>query len=539
MKRRNFLQTSAISSLLTTFGLSSCSPENKGGDEHNQQHNDPFPLEEYTVRQLQEAMNDGRHTARSIAELYLKRIGEVDKNGLNSVIEVNPEALKIADLLDDERASGRTRGPLHGIPIMIKDNIDTGDQMMTTAGSLALVGPPAPQDAFIVKKLREAGAVLLGKTNLSEWANFRSERSSSGWSGRGRQTRNPFALDRNPCGSSSGSGAAVSANLCAITIGTETNGSIVCPSAANGVVGIKPTVGLWSRSGIIPISHTQDTAGPMGRTVADAAALLGPLTGIDGSDPRTEESESKSHMDYQQFLDKNGLQGKRIGVWRKVMGFHEKVDRIMEEALDFMKSSGAEIIDPVEITGAKQTGRSGYDLLLYEFKHGINQYLSQNRPDAKVKTLQDIIDFNEANRDQSMPYFEQEILLLSQDKDDLESSDYQETLEKVLRLSRAEGIDKTLKEHNLDAIVAPNGGPAWPIDVINGDHHVGGSSSPAARAGYPNITVPAGYVSGLPVGISLFSTAWQEPKLIAMAYSFEQARGPRKVPQLLPTLNLP
>ncbi len=538
MKRRNFLQTSALGSIIGTLGFTSCSADPVGSADQEQSKDEPFPLEEYTVSQLQAAMNDGTYTARSIAELYLMRIDEIDKNGLNSVIEVNPEALKIADELDDERASGTTRGPLHGIPVMIKDNIDTGDQMMTTAGSLALAGPPAPKDAFIVKKLREAGAVLLGKTNLSEWANFRSERSSSGWSGRGRQTRNPYALDRNPCGSSSGSGAAVSANLCAITIGTETDGSIVCPSSANGIVGIKPTVGLWSRTGIIPISHTQDTAGPMGRTVADAVALLGPLTGIDPSDQRTKDSNGPSYPDYRQYLDKNGLQGKRIGVWREAMGFHEKVDRIMEEAFEIMKSSGAEIIDPVDITGDQQTGRSGYDLLLYEFKHGINQYLSA-RTDVKVKSLQDIIDFNEAHRDQSMPYFEQEILLLSQEKKDLDSSGYREVLEKVLRLSRGEGIDKTLQEYSLDAIVAPTGGPAWPIDVINGDHFGGGSSAPAAGAGYPNITIPAGYVSGLPVGISIFSTAWKEPQLIAMAYSFEQARGPRKIPQLLATLYLP
>jgi amidase len=538
MKRRNFLQTSALSSLLTTFGLTSCTSDSDTIHEQETVDGMAFPLEEYTVNQLQAAMNDGTHTARSIAELYLKRIGEVDKNGLNSVIEVNPEALKIADVLDDERASGTTRGPLHGIPVMIKDNIDTGDQMMTTAGSLALMGAPAPKDAFIVKKLREAGAVLLGKTNLSEWANFRSERSSSGWSGRGRQTRNPFALDRNPCGSSSGSGAAVSANLCAITIGTETDGSIVCPSSANGIVGIKPTVGLWSRTGIVPISHTQDTAGPMGRTVADVAALLGPLTGIDPSDQRSKDSKGRSYPDYRQYLNKHGLHGKRIGVWRKAMGFHEKVDQIIEEAIETMKESGAEIIDSVDITGDQQTGRSGYDLLLYEFKHGINQYLSA-RTDVKVKSLQDIIDFNEAHRDQSMPYFEQEILLLSQEKKDLDSSGYREVLEKVLRLSRGEGIDKTLQEYSLDAIVAPTGGPAWPIDVINGDHFGGGSSAPAAGAGYPNITIPAGYVSGLPVGISIFSTAWKEPQLIAMAYSFEQARGPRKIPQLLATLYLP
>ncbi len=539
MKRRNFLQYGALGTFLSSLGFTSCTPQDHDTPTSDQPEQAPFALEEQTVAQLQQAMVDGTYSARQIAELYLQRIEEVDKDGLNSVIEVNPDALQIADELDKERAEGSTRGPLHGIPIMIKDNIDTGDNMMTTAGSLALKGSKASQDAFIVSKLREAGAVLLGKTNLSEWANFRSERSSSGWSGRGRQTRNPYALDRNPCGSSSGSGAAVSANLCAITIGTETNGSIVCPSSANGIVGIKPTVGLWSRSGIIPISHTQDTAGPMARTVADAVTLLGPLTGVDENDPRTGESEQHMQQDYSSFLDANGLQGKRVGVMRSAFGFHEKVDQVMESAIEIMKSAGAEIVDPVEIKTNREYGRSGYDVLLYEFKDGLNKYLAGLGPDAPVKNLEEVIAFNEEHRDQSMPYFEQEILKLSQEKGDLEEAEYKEALEKILRLSREEGIDATLAEHQLDAIVAPTGGPAWPIDVINGDHFGGGSSSPAARAGYPNITVTAGYVHGMPVGISMFSTAYQEPKLIAMAYAFEQARGPREVPKLLPTLDLP
>jgi amidase len=519
------------------MGFISCSNHQKLEQEQITKH-EPFPLEELTVEQLQQEMDAGKHTARSITQLYLNRIQEIDNDRLNAVIEVNPEAMEIADELDRERADGQLRGPLHGIPVMIKDNIDTGDQMMTTAGSLALTGSKASKDAFIVKKLREAGAVLLGKTNLSEWANFRSERSSSGWSSRGRQTRNPFALDRNPCGSSSGSGAAVSANLCALTIGTETNGSIVCPSSANGIVGIKPTVGLWSRSGIIPISHTQDTAGPMARTVADAVALLGPLTGIDSSDSRSSESEGHSYDDYSSFLDPKGLEGKRIGIWRQSMGFHEKVDQVLEQAFETMVASGAELIDDVDIPGHQEIGRAGYDLLLYEFKYGLNQYLS-TRDDIDLSSLSDVIKFNLDHRDQAMPYFEQEILLLSQEKGTLESDEYREVLDKVLKLSRTQGIDKAISDHNLDAIVAPTGGPAWPIDLINGDHFGGGSSSPAARAGYPNISVPAGYISGLPVGISFFSTAWQEPKLISVAYAYEQARGPRRVPQLLPTLDLP
>lgn len=538
MKRRNFLQTGAFGSFLTAIGLSGCAYEGADEPSAEQDGTEIFPLAEVTVEQLQQEMASGKLTARGIAELYLKRIEDIDKNGLNSVIEVNPDALSIADQLDKERAEGNIRGPLHGIPVMIKDNIDTGDNMMTTAGSLALIGPPAARDAFIVTRLRQSGALLLGKTNLSEWANFRSERSSSGWSGRGRQTRNPYALDRNPCGSSSGSGAAVSANLCAITIGTETNGSIVCPANANGVVGIKPTVGLWSRSGIIPISHTQDTAGPMARTVADAAALLGPLTGKDESDPRTIDSIGHLYQDYTQFLTNNGLQGKRIGVWRSSMGFHEKVDQVLEASFRLMETAGAEIIDPVDIKGNNEVGGAGYQVLLYEFKHDLNRYLA-SRPAVKIKSLEDLIAFNEANRDTSMPYFEQERLELAQSKGDLESQEYQDALEKVLRLSREQGIDQTLKEYDLDAIVAPTGGPAWPIDQVNGDHFGGGSSSPAAQAGYPGITIPAGYVHGLPVGLSLFSTAWKEPELIAMAYAFEQARGQREVPKFLKTLNLP
>ena len=536
MKRRNFLQTSMLGSAVGALGLPSCTATTENINDQDS-GTTPFPLEEYTVHQLQQEMQAGTYTSREIVQLYLDRIAEIDKDGINSVIEINPEALSIADQLDQERSDGNVRGPLHGIPVLIKDNIDTGDQMMTTAGSLALMGSRASQDAFIVSKLREAGAVLLGKTNLSEWANFRSTRSSSGWSGRGKQTRNPFSLDRNPCGSSSGSGAAVSGNLCAIAIGTETNGSIVCPSSANGVVGIKPTVGLWSRTGIIPISHTQDTAGPMGRTVADAVTLLGPLTGVDNSDQRTIESNGNAVTDYHEFLDPKGLQGKRLGIWQESMGFHEEVDALMESAFELMKSAGAEIIDPVEIPGHQQVGRAGYDLLLYEFKHGINKYLS-TRENLNVKDLSDLIDFNRDNQDSSMPYFKQEIFESSQEKEDLDSKDYQEILEKVLRLSREEGIDQAIKQHKLDAIIAPTGGPAWPIDVINGDHFGGGSSSPAARAGYPNISVPAGYIHGLPVGISFFSTAWSESTLIAIAYAFEQLRGSRKTPKMPLTLDL-
>ncbi|MEN8250341.1 MAG: amidase [Bacteroidota bacterium] len=538
MKRRDFIQLTAIGSAVPLLTVNACTSKEKTEAE-KKAGNIKFELEEITVEELQTAMVKGQYTSREICELYLERINEVDQSGegLNSVIELNPDALGTADTLDKERKEGQVRGLLHGIPVMVKDNIDTGDKMMTTAGSLALAGNIAKQDAHIIKKLREAGAVLLGKTNLSEWANFRSTRSSSGWSGRGRQTSNPYALDRNPCGSSSGSGAAVSANLCAITIGTETNGSIICPSSSNGIVGIKPTVGLWSRTGIIPISKTQDTAGPMARTIADAAALLGPLTGIDENDERTRESEGKTYTNYTQFLDKDGLQGKRIGVLRSSFGFHEKVDQVMENAIEAIKSAGAIIIDPVEIKSRREYGRAGYDVLLYEFKDGLNKYLTA--ADGKVKSLAELIAFNNDNRDQSMPYFEQEILIDSEEKGDLDSPEYKEALEKVLRLSREEGIDATIAEHTLDAIIAPSKGPAWPIDVINGDHSRGGSSSAAARAGYPNITVPAGYIFGLPVGISMFGTAYQEPKLIAMAYAFEQATKIRLAPTLPKTLILP
>lgn len=540
MKRRNFIQLGAVSSAIPFLGLKACAPVDSPSEEASAKEEvTPFELEEWTVSQFQEAMENGTYSARKICELYLQRIEQKDqnKNGLNSVIEINPEALVIADQLDAERANGKVRGPLHGIPVMVKDNIDTGDKMMTTAGSLALAGSTAPDDAFIIKKLREAGAVLLGKTNLSEWANFRSFRSSSGWSGRGRQTRNPFALDRNPCGSSAGSGAAVSGNMCALTIGTETNGSIVCPSSANGVVGIKPTVGLWSRDGIIPISETQDTAGPMARTVADAAALLGPLVGVDPSDERTAESEGRFHRDYTQFLDVNGLKGKRIGVLRGTFGSHEKVDEVFSNVLEVLTQQGAEIIEDIEVNEDGAYGNSGLELMLYEFKDGLNKYLA-SRPDAKVKTLSDVIQFNKDNADKEMPYFPQGILERADMKGPLSDPEYKEVRETVISVSR-NGIDSIMREENLDAIIGVTGGPAWPIDVINGDHFGIGSSTPAARSGYPNITVPAGFVHGLPVGMSIFAGKYQEPKLISIAYAFEQATKIRKAPKLIPTLDLP
>ncbi len=540
MKRRFFLRNTVLGGLSIPFLASSCessgaAPDPTGSSEDIQAPNvetDEFVLLETTVAELQEKMENGTWTARQITQWYLDRIAAIDDSGptLNAVIEVNPEALAIADQLDRERSNGNVRGPLHGIPVMIKDNIDTADQMQTTAGALVMAGNVAEQDAFIVSKLRNAGAILLGKTNLSEWANFRSTRSSSGWSGRGGQCKNPYVLSRNPCGSSSGSGAAVSANLCAITIGTETNGSIVCPANANGVVGIKPTVGLWSRTGIIPISATQDTAGPMARTVRDAAILLGPLTGEDSTDVKTSESLGRSHEDYTQFLDAQGLRGSRIGVVRNMMGFHEGVDLALENAFEAMREQGAEVIDldyPEEWEGL---GGAGYNVLLYEFKDGVNAYLKNANPDSGVKTLADIIAWNEAHEDRAMPFFKQEILEAAQEKGDLTTQEYLEAVEKTVSQSR-KGIERLIRENDLDAIVGPTGGPAWTTDVINGDKFGGGSSSPAARAGYPNITVPAGFVEGLPFGLSFFGEAYAEPALLKVAYAFEQATQMRRPPK--------
>ncbi len=485
-------------------------------------------------------MKSGEYTARSITQMYLDRIAAIDQNGptLQSVIEVNPDALSIADQLDEERQQGQLRGPLHGIPVLLKDNIDTDDQMETTAGSLALVGVPVEQDAWVTQRLREAGAVILGKTNLSEWANFRSERSSSGWSGRGGQTKNPYVLDRNPCGSSAGSGVAVSANLCAVAIGTETNGSIVCPSTTNGIVGIKPTVGLVGRSGIIPISHTQDTAGPMARTVTDAAIVLGTLTGTDPRDAVTKESAGKASPDYTQFLQKDGLRGARLGVARQHLGFHETVDELMETALDAMREQGAEVVDVDELIPDGAVGNAAYQVLLYEFKEDLNQYLATRSGGDSLRTLRDLIAFNEAHASEEMPYFRQEIMVQAEAKGGLDEPDYREALAKIRRLSRDKGIDKALREQQLDAILAPTGGPAWPTDLVTGDHFLGGSSSPAAMAGYPNITVPMGLVHGLPVGISFFAGAYAEPTLIKLAYAYEQATLHRRAPEFLETLDL-
>jgi amidase len=494
-----------------------------------------FELDEITIGELQDGMKSGKYSARSIAEKYLARIASIDKSGpmVNGVIETNPDALEIAEALDKERKEKGPRGPLHGIPVLIKDNIATADRMQTTAGSLALVGSKPPADAFIVQKLRAAGAVILGKTNLSEWANIRSNHSISGWSGRGGQTKNPYALDRNPCGSSSGTGAGISANFAAIGIGTETDGSIVCPSSANGLAGIKPTVGLVSRSRIIPISHTQDTAGPMCRTVRDAAILLGAIVGGDVDDKATVASDGKFFKDYTQFLNADGLKGARIGVLRKAFGFNPAVDKLMEDALDAMKKQGATLVDPVEIETSGKFGETEFLGFMYELKADLNAYLAWLGPNAPAKSLKEIIEFNEKNAAKEMPYFGQENFVKAEEKGPLTTKEYVEAIAKNHELAGKEGIDKTMDRHKLDAIVAPTGGPAWLTDIVNGDSFGGGSSEFAAAAGYPNINVTAGFDFGLPVGISFFGRAWSEPVLIKLAFSFEQATKFRKAPRFL------
>ena len=521
MKRRDFLHTAAAGSVLAIAKpASAVTPP-------------AFELEEVTIAELQQGLQSGKYTSKALVEKYTDRINDIDRRGptLRSVIELNPDAEAIAVALDRERKERGPRGPLHGVPILLKDNIDTYDRMMTTAGSLALVGSKPAQDAFVARKLREAGALILGKTNLSEWANFRSTKSSSGWSARGGQTRNPYAIDRNPCGSSSGSGAAVAANLCAGAIGTETDGSIVCPSTSNSLVGIKPTLGLVSRSGIIPIAHSQDTAGPMTRTVTDAAIIL---TAIRGYDPADAGSRQTSQgVDFTTALNKDGLRGMRLGVARKHFGFNERVDKLMEDAIAEIKRRGAVIVDPADIPTHGKFDDSEFEVLLYEFKADLNAYLGKLGPTAQVHSLKDVIAFNEQNRAREMPYFGQDIMEKAQAKGPLTSTPYIQALRKNHLLTRSQGIDYIMKRHRLDALIAPTGGPPWPTDWINGDHFTGGYSSASAVAGYPHITVPAGYVYGMPVGISFFGGAYSDAKLIQMAYAFEQATKARRPPKLL------
>ncbi len=499
-------------------------------------------LEEITIAQLQQKMTDGELTARDIVSYYLNRIETIDQLGpkLNSVIELNPDALAIADGLDAERVQSGARGLLHGIPILLKDNIDTADQMETTAGSLALLTSRPGQDATVVKQLREAGAIILGKTNLSEWANFRSTQSTSGWSGRGGQTRNPYVITRNPCGSSSGSGVAISANLGMVALGTETDGSIVCPSSVNGIVGIKPTVGLTSRAGVVPISHTQDTVGPMARTVADAAVVLGTLVGVDERDSATPASAGKFHTDYAQFLNADGLRGARIGVSRAgFTGYDEAVDALLEQAIDTMREAGAVIVDPADLPSMeqlKEDRESEFEVLLYEFKANLAAYLLTRQPkgDEEIpRTLADLIAFNSANADAEMPHFGQEIFEMAQAKGDLTDEDYLNALERSQRLAGAEGIDAVMAEYQLDALIAPTGGPSWLINYESGDNYHGSSSAPAARTGYPLVTLPMGFIGELPVGLTFMGGAFSEGVLIRLAYGYEQASLMREKPKLL------
>jgi amidase len=532
MKRRTFFKTTALgSSAIAISGLAACETKTINPVESDFSS---FDLNEITVDQLQQKMINGELTSVQICEKYLERIQKVDPV-LKSVIELNPDVLEIAKKLDDERIQGNIRGPLHGIPVLFKDNIDTGDKMQTTAGSLALEGIIALEDAFIIKKLRKAGAVILGKTNLSEWANFRSENSSSGWSGRGGQVRNPYCLDRSPCGSSSGTGAAVAANLCAIGIGTETNGSIVCPSGVNGIVGIKPTLGMWSRKGIIPIAHSQDTAGPMARTVKDAAILLGALAEFDPTDAETHISKGEIYTDYTQFLENEDLKGIRIGIASEMIGFNSKVDALFRSAVKSLQQLGAEIIEETKFEHQRKWGSPSYQVLLYEFKADLNKYLNEH-PNAPVKSMEEIIEFNKKNADREMPWFDQEIFEMAQSKGDLSTEEYLKALEDSKKYAGKEGIDAVMEKHSLDAVIAQTNGPAWTIDWINGDHFSGGSSSPAAISGYPNVTVPMGFVKGLPVGISFFGKAWSEPKLLKIAHAFEQNTRHRETPTFLKTI---
>jgi amidase len=532
---RNVLTTGAVA---TIYPALSAGREVASSAEPAAPEVKPFELDEITITELQDGMKSGKFTARSLVEKYTTRIDEIDKRGpaVNAIIEMNPDAPSVAEALDRERKAKGPRGPLHGIPVLIKDNIDTADRMMTTAGSLALMGSKPPKDSFVAQRLRAAGAVILGKTNLSEWANIRSSHSTSGWSGRGGLTKNPYALDRNPCGSSSGTGAGISANLAAVGIGTETDGSIVCPSSSNGLAGIKPTVGLVSRGGIIPISHSQDGAGPMCRTVRDAAILLGALTGVDPDDAATAASTGKAQTDYARYCDPDGLKGARIGVARKYFGFNDSVDALMEQSLDVLKKAGAILVDPADIETLGKFDDTELLVFMYELKADLNAYLARLGPGAPVRTLKDIIDFNDRNRQREMPYFGQDLFVKAEAKGPLTEKEYVDAVAKNHQLARTEGIDALMDKNHLDAIVAPTGSPAWLTDLVNGDHVAGGSSNAAAVAGYPNINVTAGYLAGLPVGISFFGRAWSEPVLIKLAYSFERATKARQTPRFLPTI---
>ena len=538
MKRRSFLTTATLASVgLTTLLITGCTSNTKKDENPGSIENldVAFELDEETIGSLREKLASGKYTSEQLVQLYLDRIESIDKNGaqLNSVIEVNPDAIAIAVTMDKELKSGKIRGPLHGIPVLIKDNIDTADKMQTTAGSLAMVGNIASKDAFVVKKLRESGAIIIGKTNLSEWANFRSTQSCSGWSSRGGQTKNPYILDHNPCGSSAGSGTAVSANLCVIAVGTETDGSIVCPASVNGIVGIKPTVGLVSRSGIIPISKTQDTAGPMARTVTDAAILLGAISAIDEADSVTLESKGKAHSDYTIFLDNNALKGKRIGIEKKPQGNNKYINRLLEDAINLLKKQGATIVEIDYLEKINAFGQAEFEVLQYEFKDGLNNYLAT--ANAKVKNLNAVIDFNTANEDKAMPYFKQETLESSNAKKGLDDKKYTEALTASFEGSKAI-LNAVFKANKLDAICGITMGPSCSIDMIYGDRWGSYSlTSPAAASGYPHITVPCGLAYDLPVGLSFFGTPYTEGELIGLGFAYEQASKKRLKPNFKPS----
>ncbi|RKS14244.1 amidase [Flavobacterium sp. 120] len=538
MKRRSFLTTATLASAgLTTLLITGCTSGTKKEEDSVsvEDSNAIFELDEETIGSLREKLASGKYTSEQLVQLYLKRIEAIDKDGpqLNSVIEVNPDAVAIAVAMDKELKAGKSRGPLHGIPVLIKDNIDTADKMQTTAGSLAMAGNIASKDAFVVQKLREAGAIIIGKTNLSEWANFRSTQSCSGWSSRGGQTKNPYILDHNPCGSSAGSGTAVSANLCVVAVGTETDGSIVCPASVNGIVGIKPTVGLVSRSGIIPISKTQDTAGPMARTVTDAAILLGAMAAVDQDDAITLESKGKAQKDYTTFLDVNALKGKRIGIEKKPQGNNKYINALLDDAIKLLKKQGAVIIEIDYLDKINAFGQAEFEILQYEFKDGLNNYLAT--ANAKVKNLKEVIDFNTANEDKAMPYFKQETLESSNLKKGLDDKKYVDAL--TVSFEGSKGVlDTVFKENKLVAICGITMGPACSIDVIYGDRWGGYSlTSPAAASGYPHITVPNGMVYDLPVGLSFFGTPYTEGQLIGLGYAYEQASKKRLKPALKPS----
>lgn len=551
MNRRTFLTQSAAVGGTAVLGQAGCSspppaatavPADSPPATTAATGRETFALHEATIDELQQGMRDGRLTARSITEHYLARIEALNRKGpeLRAIIEVNPDALAIADALDAERKAGKVRGPLHGIPIALKDNIDTHDRMTTTAGSLALEGSIPAQDSFVAARLRAAGAVLLAKANMSEWAYWRGLNASSGWSARGGQCRNPYGLDRTPCGSSSGSGVAVAANLVAAAIGTETGGSIMCPSSINGVVGIKPTVGLWSRAGIVPISHSQDSAGPMTRTLRDGAIILGAVCGVDPQDAATAASDGRFHADYTQFLDPNGLKGARIGVVRNIPGFDDRVRALFDRAIADLRAGGAELVDPADLPGMDASSVF-QDLpivvLNYEFKTNINAYFASLGPNARVKTLAELIAFNDAHKDTELPYFGQERLVMSERTTGLDAPEYRKAVAAIQRATRQDGIDAVMRQHRLDALVAPTSGPAWLIDHIRGDRFDGGDSAgTAAIAGYPDISVPMGLVAGLPVGLSFFGRAWSEPTLLKIAYGYEQATKRREPPTYQPTL---